>query len=129
MTITNSLLWGDSTATEYSTLNNPTTSGGGSLSITFSDVQGGFAGTGNLDANPLYVNQAGGDLRLTRDSPAIHSGTTTGAPTVDPLRQLARLESGSGRVPVLHEENRTDNQSVTLTIDDLSVTERNDWRG
>jgi len=85
VTITNTILWGDSTSAEYSTLNNPATSGLGSLSIKFSDVQGGFTGNGNFNANPLYLNQAGGDLRLTANSPAIRAGTTTGAPTVDLL--------------------------------------------
>lgn len=85
VTITNSILWGDTTTTEYSTLNNPATSGGGSLSVTYSDVQGGFTGTGNFNANPLYINQAGGDLRLAYNSPAIHAGTATGAPSVDLL--------------------------------------------
>ena len=85
VTIKNSILLGDNTSTEYSTLNDPATSGGGSLSITYSDVQGGFTGTGNLNANPLYFNPAGNDLRLAYNSPAIHSGTTSGAPTVDLL--------------------------------------------
>src|SRR5262249_30892360 len=84
VTITNSILWGDAT-TEYSTLNNPTTSGGGSLSITYSDVQGGFTGTGNFTANPLYLNPVGSDLRLPYTSPAIHAGTASGAPGTDLL--------------------------------------------
>jgi hypothetical protein len=85
VTISNSLVWGDMTSTEYSTLNDPATSGGGSVSIAQSDVQGGFAGTGNFTANPLYVDQANGDLRLLYNSPAIHLGTTIGAPSVDLL--------------------------------------------
>jgi hypothetical protein len=83
VTITNSLLWGDVTSTEYSTLNNPATSGAGSVSVNQSDVQGGFAGTGNFNADPLYVNQVNGDFRLLYNSPAIHLGTSLGAPSVD----------------------------------------------
>jgi hypothetical protein len=85
VTILNSILWGDLTSTEYSTLNNPTTSGSGSISITHSDVQGGFTGTGNFNASPLYINAAGNDLRLAYNSPAIHFGATAGAPSVDLL--------------------------------------------
>jgi hypothetical protein len=81
VTITNSILWGDNTSSEYSTLNNPSTSGAGSLGITYSDVQGGFSGTGNLNSDPLYV--ASNDVRLKYNSPAIHAATTTGAPTID----------------------------------------------
>jgi predicted outer membrane repeat protein len=84
VTIKNSILWGDN-ATEYSTLNDPATSGGGSASITNSDVQGGFSGTGNFNVDPIYVNQAGADLRLAYNSPVIHAGTSTGAPGVDLL--------------------------------------------
>jgi Bacterial Ig-like domain (group 3) len=85
VTITNSLVWGDMTSTEYSTLNDPATSGAGSVSINQSGVQGGFAGTGNFTANPLYVDQVNGDFRLLYNSPAIHVGTTVGAPSVDLL--------------------------------------------
>jgi hypothetical protein len=83
VTIVNSVMWGDSTSTEYSTLNDPATSGGGSLAISFSDIQGGFAGTGNLNSNPLF--SSGSDLRLPYNSPAINVGTTTGAPSSDLL--------------------------------------------
>lgn len=83
VTITNSVLWADNTSTEYSTLNNPSTSGAGSRGITYSDVQGGAGGTGNLNTDPLYVNPAAGDVRLKYNSPAIHAGTTAGAPGID----------------------------------------------
>ena len=33
-------------------------------SVTFSDVKGGFAGTGNFDLDPLFANAAGGDFHL-----------------------------------------------------------------
>jgi hypothetical protein len=97
VTVTNSILYGDSTTVEYSTLNDPATSGGGSVTITYSNIQGGFSGTGNINFNPQYVNGPGGDLRLQYDSPAIQAGTTTGEPSVDLLGnpRAAHADMGS----------------------------------
>jgi hypothetical protein len=55
----------------------------GSFSITYSLVQGGHVGTGNIDSDPFFVNASGGDYSLQNYSPAIGAGTTTGAPSAD----------------------------------------------
>jgi hypothetical protein len=56
--------------------------------VSYSDVQGGWPGTGNIDTDPCFINAAGGDLRLSSwDSPCIDAGTNT--PTVGlPLEDL-----------------------------------------
>ena len=46
----------------------------GTTSVTYSIVEGGFAGTGNLNVAPAFVNQAGNDFALTLASPAIDAG-------------------------------------------------------
>jgi hypothetical protein len=48
--------------------------GGGLLNVTSSLVQGGFTGTGNIDADPLFVNRTLSNLRLLPGSPALDSG-------------------------------------------------------
>jgi hypothetical protein len=53
--------------------------------VTYSDVQGGWPGTGNLNADPLFVNAAIGNLRLQTGSPCINAGsaTATNLPATD----------------------------------------------
>ncbi|MCX6928706.1 MAG: hypothetical protein NT154_36660 [Verrucomicrobia bacterium] len=45
--------------------------------ITFSIVQGGYTGTGNLSSDPLFVDPTAGDFHLQTNSPAKHSGDPT----------------------------------------------------
>ncbi len=67
-TVTNSILWGNSSGIE-----------GSSPTVTYSIVQGGYAGTGNLDMDPLFVGA--GDLRLQTCSPAINTGSNAAVPS------------------------------------------------
>jgi hypothetical protein len=80
VTITNSILYGDTTPNEISTANPP-----GSVSADHSDIhQSGFAGSnGNIDIDPLYTNPTSGDLHLQDSSPAAGAGTSTNAPNTD----------------------------------------------
>jgi parallel beta-helix repeat protein len=72
-TLTNCIFWNDSD--QYGGGNpeiyNDSTS---TLSVTYSDVEGGFAGAGNIDADPLFVNAAAGNLQLQAISPCIDVG-------------------------------------------------------
>ncbi|MBI4832657.1 MAG: matrixin family metalloprotease [Candidatus Lindowbacteria bacterium] len=65
-TMTNCILWGDS----------PNEISGATGTTTYSDIQGGRAGTGNIDADPLFVGD--GDYHLTSGSPCIDTGTNSG---------------------------------------------------
>ncbi len=48
--------------------------------VSYSIVEGGNDGTGNIDANPLFVDAEGGDLRLRNESPAIDAATAEPPP-------------------------------------------------
>ncbi|MEN6308535.1 MAG: chitobiase/beta-hexosaminidase C-terminal domain-containing protein, partial [Anaerohalosphaeraceae bacterium] len=48
--------------------------------ITYSNVEGGWTGEGNLDAAPLFVDAANGDLRLQAGSPCIDAGGNAAIP-------------------------------------------------
>ncbi|MDP8239314.1 MAG: choice-of-anchor D domain-containing protein [Candidatus Hatepunaea meridiana] len=61
--VINSIFWG----------NTPAALPGGQT-ITYSDVQGGYAGAGNLDSDPLFADFDNDDFQLTEDSPCINAG-------------------------------------------------------
>ena len=61
--ITSSIFWG----------NNPPTMSAG-LSITYSDIENGYNGAGNINQNPLFADQDNANFHLTEDSPCIDTG-------------------------------------------------------
>ena len=69
LNMTNCILWGDIWNNDESILN-----------IAYSDVEGGFRGIGNVDADPLFVDPANGDTRLLPGSPCIDAGDNTAVP-------------------------------------------------
>ncbi len=70
-TVANCILWDDS----------PDEIGGDAPTVvTYSNVQGGWPGTGNIDADPLFVAPGIGDYRLSSGSPAIDAGNNWGVP-------------------------------------------------
>ena len=65
--ITNSILWA----------NTPNEIANPSGTITYSNIQGGYAGTGNISGTPMFINPDSGDFHLMGDSPCIDSGTNS----------------------------------------------------
>ena len=50
------------------------------ISVSYSLVQGGYPGPGNIQGDPLFVDPIGGDYRLSAGSPAIDAGDNTAMP-------------------------------------------------
>ncbi len=48
--------------------------------VSYSSIQGGFAGIGNIDADPLFIDADGGNLRLDDNSPCIDAGNNVALP-------------------------------------------------
>jgi len=55
-TITNSIIWANSPQ--------QIAEAQGTISVTYSDIQGGFVGEGNIDADPLFADPSNGDYHL-----------------------------------------------------------------
>jgi hypothetical protein len=66
-TILNSIVWGNSGGAFYM-------AGNSNATVTYSDVQGGWTGTGNINAAPQFVNETQNDFRLMWGSSCLNSG-------------------------------------------------------
>jgi len=89
LSLVNSILWGNAyQIRSYS----------GSISIQYSDIQGGFGDpntTHNVDKDPLFIDANSGNFYLQSGSPCIDAGTNENAPSVD-LDFLSRPQDGDG---------------------------------
>jgi len=86
--VTNCIMWGDTQPVIFFTSGTP--------SITYCDVEGGWPGTGNIDADPGFAFAE--DLRLMPGSPCIDAGSNDppgGLPPTDAEGQ-ARSQDGDG---------------------------------
>ena len=59
----------------------PTLNSVSGTAVTYSDVQGGVSGAGNINADPLFVNAAAGDFHFAAASPCINAGTAAALPS------------------------------------------------
>jgi parallel beta-helix repeat protein len=85
--LTNCVMWGD-TPDEISIF-------GGTPAITYSDVQGGFVGEGNIDADPLFAHPANGDFHLLTGSPCIDAGDPATSVGLEPLPNGGIINMGA----------------------------------
>ena len=71
--ITNSILWGNGPQEIFvQAPANPV--------LNYSNIQGGWSGIGNVNADPLFADPGIGDYRLSAGSPAIDAGDNTAVP-------------------------------------------------
>jgi hypothetical protein len=69
LTVLNSIIWGNSEGSIQ-----------GGASVAYSDVEGGWSGAGNIDADPLFVQPGTDNVRLSFGSPCINAGDNGSVP-------------------------------------------------
>ncbi len=69
ITVANSIFW-----------NNGASAIVGAADVSYSTVEGGFAGTGNITVDPMFVSVGDGNLRLRANSPAADAGNNAAVP-------------------------------------------------
>ena len=73
--VTNCILWGNTPEEIYIS--------SATLSVTYSDIQGGWEGEGNIDSDPLFICPDDKDFHIKSDSPCIDRGTDQDTPEFD----------------------------------------------
>ena len=73
LTVINCVIWGNSPDQLFDEPFSTT-------AVLFSDIQDGWPGTGNIDADPLFVDPDNDDYHLSAGSPCIDAGDNTAVP-------------------------------------------------
>jgi len=93
LTISNCILWNDSPEEIWSN--------SGNLVVTYSDIEGGWTGEGNIDADPRFLTPEFSDFHLRFDSPCMNTGSDCGVyEDIDgnPRPQGAGFDMGSDEI-------------------------------
>lgn len=101
--INNTILWDDTPDEMYVDFGDP--------QVTYSDIQGGWPGEGNLEGDPMFVLPDKLDFRLLWDSPCIDAGDTS---QTDP----DGTRSDIGTFPF----DQSDYMTLYMTPDTIMVT-------
>jgi hypothetical protein len=109
-----SILWGDSALSDQEIHLDPTST----ITISYSDVSGGWPGAGNIDAYPEFALGARGDYRLLWGSPCIDAGHPD---SLDPDSTTIDIgthffDQSKQLVVYLSPENLTVHQGDTLRV-------------
>ena len=133
-TVVNGILWGNTAGYQGAQIYNTS----GAATVTYSIVQGGYTGVGNIDADAAFVDADGADdiagtldddLSLLPGSPAIDAGRNDGVPA-----DVADLDDDGdtgeatpvdlGRDPRLVDEPETDTGLGTPPLVDMGAYEK-----
>jgi parallel beta-helix repeat protein len=116
-TVKNLIIWGN-TANTGSQID-------GSVAVTYSDVQGGWTGTGNIDSDPKFVSSAVGDYHIQVDSPCIDAGNNADVPagvTTD-LDGRTRIFDGDGDTTATVDMGPYEVQGLNYILNSVAPTQ------
>jgi len=100
----------------------------GNYSVTYSDIEGGWPGIGNISFDPAFVNADEGNFRLKDYSPCIGAGTREGIPDTDMSMNPRPSPAGSSPDMGAYESSRRTPAIPTKSILDLfGMTVGNEW--
>ncbi|MBU0705423.1 MAG: CotH kinase family protein, partial [Chloroflexi bacterium] len=90
-TLVNCIVWGNGTELELRD--------GSTVGVTYSNVEGGWPGEGNINTDPQFLAPQEGDYQLWEDSPCVDAASPAGAPGEDilsvPRPQRAGYDQGA----------------------------------
>jgi hypothetical protein len=92
ITIRNSIFYGNAAGFDFP----ENCTADGLCIVTYSDIEGGWPGEGNIADDPAFVDPENGDFHLHTDSPCIDAGTLDGAPERDLDGKLRDAEPDMG---------------------------------
>jgi hypothetical protein len=126
-TLTNVIMWGN-TAPSSAEISHSD----GTLTVTYSNIRGGYSGTSNINSDPLFVDADGPDnivgtlddnLRLQSDSPSINAGNNAAVPTgvTTDLEGKPRIQDGTVDMGA-YEYDNTPPTVVSITRADPNPT-------
>ncbi len=92
VTVRNSIFWNNSAPYFYTYT--PAVTSTSLNNITYSDIEGGYIGTGNIALDPLFLDRYNSDFHIASCSPCVNIGTATNAPVID-LDSVTRPVKGA----------------------------------
>jgi hypothetical protein len=130
--LTNCILWADTATFASNEISNDAVLAG-SLGesapvVTYCDVAGGYSGTGNFDADPMFVNPVGGNFQLQENSPCINVGSNAApALTGIGLDLGGNLRIIDGVIDIGAYEAQSVGVSWTGLGDGVNLSDPNNW--
>jgi len=122
-TIENSILW-DNEA--YSDNEIYVGSGWNSVTVAYSDVEGGYTGTENINSDPEFANASNDDYHLTSGSPCIGEGHNPYAvafsDTTSDTGTSTTIEVDDASDFVVGDEIEIDSDGILRTVTDVDTT-------
>jgi hypothetical protein len=118
-TLSNNILWNNTGTNGAQIFLDPQS--GSTANVSYCDVQGGWPGTGNLDADPFFVMGPGGSHYLSQ----IASGQIVNSPCVDAGDPLSGMITGTTRTDQVQDAGVVDmgyHYEISPTSPQLAVT-------